>query len=195
MSLASLLTSHRYKGLPVPPVQQPLFSYLVFTNVPSNENFVEQVEKSFVKTFKKINKSRRRTFPCQCARSVDNGLLFIYLLISLFQSSTCFEHMCSSSGGQKLYYTVSGITSLLILFSVAMCAKFPSHFSPSTPPPYPSFLLQCTPFCKPVFGAPKLSYVKLAAMQPAQVTVSHQHLPYIYQTSSVFGATTDSRAQ
>ena len=29
--------------------------------------------------------------------------------ISLFQASTCFEHMCSSSGGQKLYYTVSGI--------------------------------------------------------------------------------------
>ena len=30
-------------------------------------------------------------------------------IISLFQSPTCFEHMCSSSGGQKLYYTVSGI--------------------------------------------------------------------------------------
>ena len=30
-------------------------------------------------------------------------------IISLFQASTCFEHMCSSSGGQKLYYTVSGI--------------------------------------------------------------------------------------
>ena len=28
---------------------------------------------------------------------------------SLFQASTCFEHMCSSSGGQKLYYTVSGV--------------------------------------------------------------------------------------
>jgi len=30
-------------------------------------------------------------------------------IIGLFQASTCFEHMCSSSGGQKLYYTVSGI--------------------------------------------------------------------------------------
>ena len=30
-------------------------------------------------------------------------------IISLFQASTCFEHMFSSSGGQKLYYTVSGI--------------------------------------------------------------------------------------
>ena len=30
-------------------------------------------------------------------------------IISLFQASTCFEHMCSSSGGQKLYYTTSGI--------------------------------------------------------------------------------------
>ena len=30
-------------------------------------------------------------------------------IISLFQASTCFEHMCSSSGGQILYYTVSGI--------------------------------------------------------------------------------------
>ena len=25
----------------------------------------------------------------------------------------CFEHMCSSSGGQKLYYTVSGIITLI----------------------------------------------------------------------------------
>ena len=30
-------------------------------------------------------------------------------IISLFQASTCFEHMFSSSGGQKLYYTVSAI--------------------------------------------------------------------------------------
>ena len=30
-------------------------------------------------------------------------------IISLFHASTCFEHMCSSSGGQKLYYTASGI--------------------------------------------------------------------------------------
>ena len=30
-------------------------------------------------------------------------------IISLFQASTCFEYMCSSSGGQKLYYTTSGI--------------------------------------------------------------------------------------
>ena len=30
-------------------------------------------------------------------------------IISLFQASTCFEHMCSSSGGQILYYTASGI--------------------------------------------------------------------------------------
>ena len=29
--------------------------------------------------------------------------------MSLFHASTCFEHKCSSSGGQKLYYTVSGI--------------------------------------------------------------------------------------
>ena len=29
--------------------------------------------------------------------------------MSLFYASTCFEHMCCSSGGQKLYYTVSGI--------------------------------------------------------------------------------------
>ena len=30
-------------------------------------------------------------------------------IISLFQASTCFEHTCWSSGGQKLYYTVSGV--------------------------------------------------------------------------------------
>jgi len=29
--------------------------------------------------------------------------------MSLFHASTCFEHKCSSSGGQKLYFTVSGI--------------------------------------------------------------------------------------
>jgi len=33
-------------------------------------------------------------------------------IISLFHSSTCFEHKCSSSGGQKLYYAVSGIITL-----------------------------------------------------------------------------------
>ena len=30
-------------------------------------------------------------------------------IISLFQASTCFEHMCLSSRGKKLYYTVSSI--------------------------------------------------------------------------------------
>jgi len=29
--------------------------------------------------------------------------------ISLFYASTCFEHMCSSSGGQNCVYTASGI--------------------------------------------------------------------------------------
>jgi len=29
--------------------------------------------------------------------------------VSLFHASTCFEHMCLSSGGQKLHYTASGI--------------------------------------------------------------------------------------
>ena len=29
--------------------------------------------------------------------------------MSLFHASTCFEHKWSSLGGQKLYYTVSGI--------------------------------------------------------------------------------------
>ena len=38
-----------------------------------------------------------------------NQLDALNFIISLFQASTCFEHMCSSSGGQKLYYTVSGI--------------------------------------------------------------------------------------
>jgi len=32
-----------------------------------------------------------------------------YFTISLFHASTCFEHMCSSSGGQKLHYTASGV--------------------------------------------------------------------------------------
>ena len=38
-----------------------------------------------------------------------NQLDALNFIISLFQASTCFEHMCSSSWGQKLYYTVSGI--------------------------------------------------------------------------------------
>ena len=38
-----------------------------------------------------------------------NQLDALNFIIGLFQASTCFEHMCSSSGGQKLYYTVSGI--------------------------------------------------------------------------------------
>ena len=38
-----------------------------------------------------------------------NQLDALNVIISLFQASTCFEHICLSSGGQKLYYTVSGI--------------------------------------------------------------------------------------
>ena len=38
-----------------------------------------------------------------------NQLDALNFIISSFHASTCFEHMCSSSGGQKLYYTVSGI--------------------------------------------------------------------------------------
>ena len=38
-----------------------------------------------------------------------NELDALNFIISFFQASTCFEHMRSSSGGQNLYYTVSGI--------------------------------------------------------------------------------------
>ena len=38
-----------------------------------------------------------------------NQLDVLNFTISLFQASACFEHMCSSSGEQKLYFTVSGI--------------------------------------------------------------------------------------
>ena len=41
-----------------------------------------------------------------------NQLDALNFIISLFQASTYFEHMCSSSRGQKLYYTVSGIVTL-----------------------------------------------------------------------------------
>jgi len=41
-----------------------------------------------------------------------NQLDALNFMISLFQASTCFEHMCLSSAGQKLYYTVSGIITL-----------------------------------------------------------------------------------
>jgi len=38
-----------------------------------------------------------------------NQLDALNFIMNLFHASTCFEHKCSSSGGQKLYYTVSGI--------------------------------------------------------------------------------------
>ena len=38
-----------------------------------------------------------------------NQLDALNFIMSLFHASTCFEHICSSSGGQKLYYTASGI--------------------------------------------------------------------------------------
>ena len=41
-----------------------------------------------------------------------NQLDALNFIISLFQASASIEHMCSSSGGQKLYYTVSGIITL-----------------------------------------------------------------------------------
>ena len=38
-----------------------------------------------------------------------NQLDALNFIMSLFLASTCFEHMYSSSGGQKFYYTASGI--------------------------------------------------------------------------------------
>jgi len=38
-----------------------------------------------------------------------NHLGALNFIISLFQASTCFEHVCLSSGGQKLCYTTSDI--------------------------------------------------------------------------------------
>ena len=46
-----------------------------------------------------------------------NQLDALNFIISLFQASKCFEHMCSSSGGQKLYYTVSGIITPIGVFN------------------------------------------------------------------------------
>ena len=42
-----------------------------------------------------------------------NQLDALNFIISIFHASTCFEHMCLSSGGQKLYYTVSSIVTLI----------------------------------------------------------------------------------
>ena len=41
-----------------------------------------------------------------------NQLDALNIIISLFRASTRFEHMCSSSGGQKFYYKFSGIITL-----------------------------------------------------------------------------------
>ena len=35
-----------------------------------------------------------------------NQLVALNFIISLFQASTCFEHMCSSSGGQIVLYSL-----------------------------------------------------------------------------------------
>ena len=43
-----------------------------------------------------------------------NQLDALNFIISLFQASTCFKQMCSSSGRQKLYYTVSGIITHIV---------------------------------------------------------------------------------
>ena len=40
-----------------------------------------------------------------------NQLDALNIIISLFQASKCFEHMCSSSRGQKFYYTESRVLS------------------------------------------------------------------------------------
>jgi len=49
-------------------------------------------------------------------------------IISLFQASTCLEHMCSSSGGQKLYYTVFGIITPIGGCPVhRLCTEQPPH--------------------------------------------------------------------
>ena len=54
---------------------------------------------------------------------------------SLFQASTCFEYTCLSSGGQQLYYTVSGIITLkqvnglkLLRCTVSKILKFKAVF-------------------------------------------------------------------
>ena len=44
-------------------------------------------------------------------------------IISLFQASTYFEKMCSSSGGQKLYYTVSLLYNFCPPDDKHMCSK------------------------------------------------------------------------
>ena len=46
---------------------------------------------------------------CHCLFLNISQLDALNFIISLFQASTCFEHMCSSSGRQTLCYIVSGI--------------------------------------------------------------------------------------
>ena len=56
-------------------------------------------------------------YVCCMLNKINSSYLFINInqldalnfIISLFHASTCFEHMCSLSGGQKFYFTVSGI--------------------------------------------------------------------------------------
>jgi len=40
------------------------------------------------------------------------------LIISLFQASTCFEHMCSSSGGQNCIIQSLVSSHLIVLYSL-----------------------------------------------------------------------------
>ena len=57
-----------------------------------------------------------------------NQLEALNFIISLFQGSTCFEHICSSSGGQNCYYTVSGIFTPIggrPVHSLNLCTGWP----------------------------------------------------------------------
>ena len=63
----------------------------------------------FLCAFAKLRKAVTLATSCLYFFININQLDALHFIVSLFQASTCFEHMCSSSGGQKLYYTASGI--------------------------------------------------------------------------------------
>jgi len=91
---------------------EPFFSYYIFYL----QSFLSTPATSFP-FLKRVSIPIGPTDEIRCREFKSNKNLFLNInqldalnfIISLFQASTCFEHMCSYSGGQKLYYTVSGI--------------------------------------------------------------------------------------
>ena len=102
-----------HKYLPVKHAVFKTVLFLIFLE-DGNSNFLLNIGKIYQATRHHV--SKHVTFHNHSSGNLSLCLFLnikqldaLNFIMSLFEASTCFEHMCSSSGGQKLYYTVSGI--------------------------------------------------------------------------------------